>query len=69
MIWASRIPGRGSLRAEYLISGFTWLVFALLILGRVTAGWRGRRAAWLTLLGFLATFAVLLLYVGRRAVG
>jgi ABC-type uncharacterized transport system permease subunit len=69
LIWVSRLPGRDGLRVEYLISGFTWVVFALMILGRLTAGWRGRRAAWLTVVGFLATFAVLLIYVGRRVLG
>lgn len=69
LIWFSRLPGRDGLRVEYLISGFTWVVFALMILGRLTAGWRGRRAAWLTVVGFLATFAVLLIYIGRRALG
>ena len=40
----------------------------LLVLARVGAGWRGRRAAWLTLGGFGGTIMVLLVYFLRHAV-
>jgi len=35
------------------------------LLARVGAGWRGKRAAWLTLGGFGGTLSVLLLYILR----
>ncbi|MEW6441044.1 MAG: cytochrome c biogenesis protein CcsA [bacterium] len=31
----------------------TWFLYAALLHGRLTAGWRGRRVAWLNVLGFL----------------
>ena len=33
---------------------------------RAAYGWRGRRAAWLTLGGFAAALLVLLVYLARR---
>ncbi|MCC6750757.1 MAG: cytochrome c biogenesis protein CcsA [Deltaproteobacteria bacterium] len=68
-LWMAQLPRRGGLRAEYAISGIIWLIFASLIVARLTVGLRGRRAALLTVIGFAATGAVLLLYAGRRAIG
>ncbi len=69
VIWSARLPGQEGFRPEYLISVVTWLIFAALILLRVTVGLRGKPAALLTVLGFLATIAVLLIYMARRVVG
>jgi ABC-type uncharacterized transport system permease subunit len=63
-IWQSRRAG--GLRLEYPIAILAWGAFAALLVARYTAGWRGRRAAVLTLLGFGATLAVLGLYMARR---
>jgi len=41
----------------------SWLIFAGVLLLRVAAGWRGRKAAIGTMLGFLSTMLVLLGYV------
>jgi cytochrome c-type biogenesis protein CcsB len=30
----------------------TWLIFAIILHSRLLAGWRGRRAAWLSIIGF-----------------
>jgi len=68
-IWVARLPGHEGFRVEYLISAVTWLVFALLILARWTVGWRGRQAAWATVVGFVATVAVLVIYISRRMFG
>lgn len=68
IVWVSRLPGIG-LRAEHAVAGLTWSIFAALILARVTVGMRGRRAALLTVVGFLAVVAVLLVYMGRRMAG
>ena len=46
----------------------TWIAFAVLIVARVGAGWRGRRAAWLTLGGFGGTALVVAAYFLRHAV-
>ena len=49
-------------------AGIVWLIFAVLIGGRLTVGLRGRSAALLTLAGFGFTAVVLLIYVGRRVI-
>ena len=70
-IWVARLGvlhGRGSFRPEYLIAVGTWIAFAVLIIARVGAGWRGRRAAWLTLGGFGGTALVVAAYFIRHAV-
>jgi len=41
-------------------SAIAWLVYGALLQGRVTAGWRGRRAAFLTILGFVVWFGYFL---------
>ncbi len=48
-------------------SGITWLIYAALIHERIVAGWRGRRAAIITIIGFVAvlfTFAGVNLFIG-----
>ena len=70
-IWIARLGGVASSEAhrpEYLIAVAAWLAFGVLLVARVGAGWRGRRAAWLTLGGFGGTLVVLLFYVLRYAV-
>jgi ABC-type uncharacterized transport system permease subunit len=70
-IWVARLGllhGHGTLRPEYLIAVGTWIAFAVLIIARVGAGWRGRRAAWLTLGGFGGTALVVAAYIIRHAV-
>jgi len=54
-------------RPEYLLAVVTWLAFAVLIMARIGGGWRGRRAAWLTLGGFGGTVLVLVVYFLRHA--
>jgi len=56
-------------RIEYPLAAITWLAFAVLIVGRSARGLRGRRAAWLTLLGFGTAVLVLAIYLLRRSVG
>ncbi len=70
-IWVARLGilhGQGALRPEYLIAVGTWVAFAVLLIARVGAGWRGRRAAWLTLGGFGGTAVVVAAYFIRHAV-
>lgn len=69
LMWITRLPGAGGLRVEHAISGATWTIFAGLILARVTVGLRGRGAALLTIIGFVAVLAVLLVYTSRRMLG
>jgi ABC-type uncharacterized transport system permease subunit len=62
-IWSARRSD--GLRPEYAIAFFAWTAFAALLVMRVTAGWRGRRAAILTLIGFAASLTVLGIYLVR----
>lgn len=41
-------------------SAITWLLYASLLQGRITAGWRGRRAATLTIVGFVVVLGYFL---------
>lgn len=38
----------------------TWFMYAVLLHERLTVGWRGRRAAWLAILGFMAILVTFL---------
>jgi ABC-type uncharacterized transport system permease subunit len=67
-IWVSRL-GESLARVEYVLAIVTWLAYATLLVARGIYGWRGRRAAILTLEGFAAALAVLVIYLVRRAVG
>ena len=67
-IWVSRL-GMSLDRLEYPLAAVTWFAFAWLLVGRTVYGWRGRRAARVTLLGFGAAVAVLAIYLVRRMVG
>ena len=67
-IWVSRL-GESLARVEYALAVVTWLAYATLLVARGIYGWRGRRAALLTLDGFIAALAVLVIYLVRRAVG
>ena len=64
-VWTSRL-GESLDRIEYPLSLVTWIAFATLLVMRAAYGWRGRRAAWLTLAGFAAALLVLLAYLVRR---
>jgi ABC-type uncharacterized transport system permease subunit len=67
-VWVARLGGvtaAGARRPEYFLAVAAWLAFGVLLLARVGAGWRGKRAAWLTLGGFGGTLSVLLLYILR----
>jgi ABC-type uncharacterized transport system permease subunit len=67
-IWDAQ-RGLGIERPEYPLSVVTWGAFAALLVARQIYGWRGRRAARLTLVGFGAALAVLLIYLVRRMIG
>jgi ABC-type uncharacterized transport system permease subunit len=54
---------------RYSLSLVTWLLFAGLLIGRAVGGLRGRRAAQVTLLGFVASLGVLFIYLIRDVRG
>jgi ABC-type uncharacterized transport system permease subunit len=66
-IWVSKL-GESLDRLEYPLAGVTWIAYATLLVMRQVYGWRGRRAAKLTLVGFAAALAVLAIYLVRRMV-
>ena len=68
-VWASQRSVSWYERPEYAISMVTWLSFGGLLLGRTISGWRGRKAALLTIAGFSAAVIVLLIFLARRAMG
>jgi cytochrome c-type biogenesis protein CcsB len=44
-----------------VLSMVTWMIYAILVHERLAVGWRGRRAAWLAILGFSATIITFVL--------
>ncbi len=67
-VWTARL-GESVGRIEYALATVTWIAFATLLVARQIYGWRGRRAATLTLEGFACALAVLLIYLVRRIIG
>jgi ABC-type uncharacterized transport system permease subunit len=66
-VWVGKL-GASLDRLEYPLAAVTWLAFATLLVARQVYGWRGRRAATLTLEGFASALAVLIIYLVRRMV-
>lgn len=63
------VQGSLGLSATQGFGLLAWLLFAGVLLLRVAAGWRGRKAAIGTMLGFLSTLAVLAGYLLRDSIG
>lgn len=59
------LKGQGELQLSYVVASAAWLIYGGVLQARLTAGWRGRRAAWLTLTAFAALLTVLALYSMR----
>jgi ABC-type transport system involved in cytochrome c biogenesis permease subunit len=53
--------------AQQTLAFVAWIVFAAVLVLRVAAGWRGRRAAIGTILGFASSVTVLVVYLVRTA--
>ena len=69
-VWLLQTPGsHGLLSAQYLLSTVAWLVYAGLIAARIGVGFRGRRAAVLTVAGAATAVAVLVVYLVRDGRG
>jgi len=66
-VWVAKL-GESLDRPEYPLAAVTWLAYAGLLVARQVYGWRGRRAARLTLVGFVAALAVLAIYLVRRMI-
>jgi cytochrome c-type biogenesis protein CcsB len=67
MVWSSSRDNRlWHNDPKEIFAALTWLLYLLLILYRASAGWRGRRAAWLGVIGFAL---VLCTFFGARLLG
>jgi ABC-type uncharacterized transport system permease subunit len=67
--WAHRIEtGSPAEAARALLAYGSWVLFAGVLVLRASLGWRGRRAAYGTIAGFLLTVAVLIFYLVRGSV-
>lgn len=65
-VWARKIEMGGAEDLFRAALSYTmWLLIALILLLRAAAGWRGRRAAYGTIVGFGFAMAVLALYAVR----
>jgi ABC-type uncharacterized transport system permease subunit len=68
--WAHRIEtGSPAEMARALFAYGTWVLFAGVLTLRALLGWRGRRAAYGTIAGFLFAVAVLVVYLVRGPLG
>lgn len=63
-VWGLRLHDQ-LFTPQYSIAVAAWIMYAVLLVARVTAGWRGRRAAIMTLGGFATSLTVLLIYFVR----
>src|SRR5262245_32013920 len=62
--WARKLETGAPDEVMRAIFGYaTWLLIAAVLLLRAAAGWRGRRAAYGTILGLAFTIAVLVIYL------
>jgi cytochrome c-type biogenesis protein CcsB len=60
-IWASRTwKGPWEFDPKILASMLTWLIYLVLFSTRMSGGWRGRRAAYVAILGFATVMATFL---------
>ena len=67
MIWSSSRDNRlWHNDPKEIFAALTWLLYLALVLYRATAGWRGRRAAWMGVAGFAL---VLCTFFGARLLG
>ena len=67
MLWSSSRNGRlWHNDPKEIFAALTWLLYLFLILYRSTSGWRGRRAAWMGVIGFVL---VLFTFLGARLMG
>lgn len=68
VLWVTR-RGVFTLKIEHVLSLIIWMLFGYLIGTRKIHGTRGRRAAWLTISGFLFSMMVVAVYFIRRVWG
>jgi ABC-type uncharacterized transport system permease subunit len=57
--------GTGEVKLAYVFAAISWVIYGVVLQARMTAGWRGRKAAFLTIIGLISALVV----VGLYAVG
>ena len=68
--WLVQMPGsHGLWSAQYVMSSIAWVLYAALIGARISVGFRGRRAAVLTVAGAVTAIGVLVVYFVRDVRG
>lgn len=65
-LWAQSVWGVWAYDAKVVLSFLTWFVYLLLIHYRLIAGWRGKKAAYLSIVGFIG---VLVSFIGANYFG
>lgn len=68
-LWAARLGQAMSFSPGHAFAVLAWMFFAAVLLSRIAGGWRGRRAAIGTVLGFLCAMAAVGGYVLRGVGG
>lgn len=67
-VWAGKLESGSPSEIVRAAFGYgTWLLFGAVLILRAAAGWRGRKAAYGTIVGFAFAAAVLLVYLTRGA--
>jgi ABC-type uncharacterized transport system permease subunit len=62
---AHAFKGSGHLSISYLVALCSWTIYGVVLQARLTAGWRGQKAAWLTLIAFIGLLIVAASYSFR----
>jgi ABC-type uncharacterized transport system permease subunit len=69
-VWAQKLEmGTPAEIARALFAYTTWVLFAGVLVMRAALGWRGRKAAYGTIAGFVFAVAVLVVYLVRGSAG
>jgi ABC-type uncharacterized transport system permease subunit len=69
-LWAREVESGGvAAMARAGLSYGAWLLIGTVLVLRAAAGWRGRRAAFGTILGFSLTMLVLAVYLAKSLSG
>lgn len=65
-VWAYWGGDGSALIPEYKLGVAVWVLYGVLVYLSIVTGWRGRKAAVLTMIGFLATLPMVMHYALRR---
>lgn len=68
-MWWTQLAEPSRHLPQFLLSGAAWVLFAALVVMRLAIGFRGRRAAQVTVAGFATALGALLVYLVRGAAG